>query len=183
MLDPFAIWQNTLSELPTSKGPEWANLFAGKVDGLVTGKMQIATISPPSVFTFNKAAFAATLLQALPVADPASGMLKFANAFEAGCLASTMVVSSGAAFGAPTPATIWSAPPICIIDPPSIVAAKALLLAQLISAPPVPDAKIGKFPSAFFSAFKLLTCSTTGINSVPPPAGPQPLLAPLQPVS
>lgn len=177
MLDPVSVWSDEFASLPLVGDPSWAMNMADVVDSLVTGKLQINEISPPSSFTFMKAVFAAQLLP-IVAAPPPAGAFAMAAAWGAAMQASQMVVSAGASVGAPSPATTFSAPPVTILLPPSIAAAQAVLAAALLAAPPVPDAKASIIGPAMRTAFVSVLASVTGINSVPPPGGPAPLLLP-----
>jgi hypothetical protein len=68
-----------------------------------------------------------------------------------------------------------------LIDPPSIVAAQQFLAAQLPNLPNDEKASDSQFGPTLRKAFLMLTCTVTGLNSLPPPAPPAPLLAPVTP--
>jgi hypothetical protein len=87
------------------------------------------------------------------------------------------VVAAGGSVGAPTPATIFSAPPAAVFEPASLTAATAALQTALLAALPVGTPLSSAYPSALYTAFTSLQVLLTGLNSVPPVAGPNPLIA------
>jgi hypothetical protein len=175
MLDPENTWRDRFAELKIVNDISWASNIASLTDELTTGKLQITEITPPSSFTFNKAIFQAQLLPIVFAPTPIP-QLAIAAAWGAAMTASTMVVSSGASVGAPSPATTFSAPPVTLLLPPTIAAAQAALAATLIAAVPVPDAKQGILGPALRTAFITVKASVTGINSITPT--PTPLVLP-----
>lgn len=171
MLDPVDAWTAAFASLPLVGDVSWASNLADKVDSLVTGKLQINEISPPSSFTFQKAIFESQLQPILPVLPPV-GAIAFAAAWGAAMQASTMVVGAGASVGAPGPATTFSAPPATLLLPASIASAQAVLAAAIIAAPPVPDAFASTIAASMRTAFTSVLASVTGTNSVTPTPGP-----------
>jgi len=182
MLDPLSSWTNAFTNLAPAADDSWADNMADAVDGLVTNKLAVTTISPSATFTFNKAIFAAQLKLATPTDNAVAGCTNFADAWGSAVTASTLVVAPGSYLGAPTPATTWSVVILSLVDPASIAAAKAALVIALTSATPVANAALSAFPSAFRTAFATLTASVTGLDSTPSPAGPLPLNVSAQPM-
>lgn len=182
MLDPSSSWSDQFNNLPKVADSSWALNLANVVSTLTTGKLEIPSIqTAPASFLFGIAAFKSALELLTPVGSAAEGAMNFANAWEQGLLASTMTVLPGATVGLPpTPANTFAPTPATMIDPPSIAAAKAGLVAAISGIAPGPDANA--FADSFRTAFLTLTCSTTGMNMVTPPSGPQPLLNPFAPV-
>lgn len=174
MLDPSSTWSSTFNALPKTADASWAANMADAVDSLTSSKLTISTIKTvPAAFVFGKSAFKSALEVLVPVDSAAQGASNFAGAWEKGLLASTMTVTPGASVGLPaTPANIFSAAS-SLVDPPSITSAKAGLVSALTSI--VPSETADAFAEAFRTAFLALTCSTTGMNSIPPPGGPTPL--------
>jgi len=177
MLDPVDVWKDKFADLPKTGDASWAKNLADYVDSLVTGKLQITEISPPSTFTFQKAIFEA-LLTPIVFAPTPVPQTAISVAWASAMTASTMVVASGSSIGAPAPVTTFSAPPVTLLLPPTIVAAQAALLAQLIAAAFVSEAKEAVLPKALYEAFKAVKASVIGLDSTPTPAGPLPLILP-----
>lgn len=170
--DPLNLWKDTLEKLKPSGDVTWAIDFAKWVDERVTNKLTVSGVSK-STFTFQKAVFATALTPLTPVADPVSGIKKFADAWALAMKTSTMIVPVGASLGAPTPATTWSVVS-SVINPASIELGRAIIL-TLSAAPVAAKTKDSQFPQKFREAFLALKVDITGTNSVPPPAGPNPL--------
>ena len=183
-LEPVGTWKSTLAALPPVADSSWATAFASWYAA------RILPIEPDSsvfvavgfLFTFNAAIFQAQLLTLAPTTDPADGALSFANAWEASLLASVALVAPGSALLPPTPPTIFSVVTTTIIDPTSIAAGKAKIL-ELASAPPVADANNSQFPIKFREATALLSITVSGLNSIPLPGSPTPLVAPFVPLN
>ena len=182
MLDPVSTWSSTFNDLPKVANTSWALNLANAVSSLTTGKLEILTIKTiPSNFVFGIAAFKSALELLTFVDSAVEGANNFANAWEQGLLGSVMTVLPGASVGLPpTPANTYAPTPATLIDAASIAMAKAGLVATITGIAPAENADA--FADAFRTAFLTLTCSTTGMNMVPPPSGPQPLLNPLAPV-
>ena len=187
-IDPLPLWKKEFKNLKPvgDKDPpgKWADNLADFIDQRVTNKMTLGTpiMGPPSTFTFQKALFSAPLkaLQAVP--DPISGRTAVANAWQSAILASTMVPGAGIALGSPAPPTLFSAPPVCMIFPVSVTLAYAGLLMDLIGLGEAQDPLMSKMPDALYTAFTKLQFMLQGLNSIPPPAGPLPLIVPTVPV-
>jgi len=86
-------------------------------------------------------------------------------------VASLAAVSAGAFIGVSAPPTLFSAVATTLIDPPSILLAKAKIL-ELVTAPPEADAQDSLFPEKFRDATLLLTITVSGTNSVTPTPAP-----------
>lgn len=176
--DSVSVWKSEFDKLPkvgTNVAEGMTNL-ANFVDARVTNKLGLGPpITGSFAFTFNKAAFVAPLLSLAPVNNP-SGLITMANAWQTAALASVMIVSPGASVGAPTPPTTFSVV-AAVIDPASVAAAYAVLLSKLSAAKPVE--KDPPLPTYFQEAFASLKYNLSGLNSLPPPAGPTPLSAPM----
>lgn len=181
--DVLAIWREEFKNLPITKENDWAQNIGDTIEARVTNKLQLAPPfgGPPTRFTWQKGLFVSAIENLQPVTDPVSGRTAIANAWLNSVLASQMTSLGGNFVGAPSPATTFGAPPIITIDPPSAAAAHATLLQGLLNLEPVSEAP-GNFPNLFFAAFGALTFTATGINSLPPPTGPLPLVSPLTPV-
>lgn len=187
-IDPLPMWLKEFKNLPVrgDKDPpgKWADDLADFIDKRVTNKMGLGSplMGPPSTFTFQKALFSAPLkaLQAVP--EPISGRIAVANAWQSAILASTMVPGAGLAVGSPAPPTLFSAPPVVMIFPVSVTLAYTGMVADLIAMPLAPDALGSKMPSILYTAFTKLMYMVQGLNSLPPPAGPLPLMLPSVPV-
>lgn len=182
MLDPVSTWSSTFNDLPKVANTSWALNLANAVSSLTTGKLEILTIKTiPSNFVFGIAAFKSALELLTFVDSAVEGANNFANAWEQGLLGSVMTVLPGASVGLPaTPANTYAPTPATLIDAASIAAAKAGLIATITGIAPAENADA--FADAFRTAFLTLTCSTTGMNMVTPPSGPQPLLNLFAPV-
>lgn len=182
-IDPKDSWIQNVNKLPPANSlPEGAKKLADAVDGCVSGKAQLTGIvGPPPSYTFNKALFMAGLMSMAPVPATPAGVTSFVNAWVTAVTASTMIVSPGVSFGSPSPATTFSVVISAVLDPPSLAAAQSSLTLELTQAGlnPVKDSKDSKIGPALYNAFKLLSYTVTGLNSIPPPAGPIPLVAPL----
>jgi len=182
-IDPENSWIETVNKLPPTKtAPEGFKALAKAVDACVTSKAQLTGIvGPPPTFTFNKALFLTGLLSMGPVPATPAGVTAFVQAWAGAVTASVMVVSPGSAFGAAAPPTLFSVVISAILDPPSLAAAQSALIAELTASglKPVKNYKDSKVGPGMLKAFKLLSYTVTGLNSIPPPAGPLPLVAPL----
>jgi hypothetical protein len=128
----------------------------------------------PAVFTFGKPAFEVGLLQVVPTSDKTAGATRFANAWEAGILTSTMVVSVGASINLPATPTNTYGPLnaggspyviVTVITPASVITAKQQLINDIINV--TPGVRADKFAAAFRNAFLALKYTTTGFDSTP----------------
>ena len=174
-IDDLTIWKTTLAALPKVGDSSWAANFALWVDERVTAKMSLPGIGGPGfTFTFNKSVFQSALESLAPAGDQATAIAAFADAWESATTASVAITLVGSYIEPATPATTWSIVASTVIDPPSIVIGKAKIN-ELATAPAVSDPNDSEFPVKFREAFLSLTITTTGTNSVSPPAGPNPL--------
>lgn len=183
-INPLPIWKTEFKDIePTvnvvQAASDLANFYSKQISGIQPSPLLTA---PGFTFPFQTSLFQAGLLSLTPALDPASGAITIASAWESAILATLPVVAPGAFVGAPTPPTTFSVVASTIIDPPSIVAGKTLIMSLLPLSPPVPDALGAQLPDVLFQATSLLTITVTGTNSVPPPGGPAPLVAPLVPL-
>lgn len=188
MIDPLSTWQSTLAALPKVADTSWALNFADWYSNRIVNIQPNQTILNTStgfVFTFSTATFAAQLITLGPTFNQAAGIAGFANAWATAIaltiFPATLNVSAGAFIGTSTPPTLFSAVTAVVLDPASIVAAVAKIN-ELATAPPVSDPTMSQFSEKFRDATLLLTITVTGLNSVPPPPGPNPLVAPLVPL-
>lgn len=180
---PLPTWKSEFKNIPQDPATalEGAQNIADWIDKQVTNKL---TLGPPfvgsAVYAWQPSIFAPLIILP-PSPDPASGRTAMANAWQTATLAATMTVSSGSV-GPPSPPTLFSAPPVTVVDPPSVTAAYATLLQGILALPLAPEIDLCTLPDLFFAAFASLTFTLTGLNSVPPPTGPLPLVDPLNPV-
>lgn len=185
-IDPEKTWIDKINFLPPAKSaPIGVKNLTDEVDAATTGKAQLQGITGSVQFTFGKAIFYQQLLSITPVPQALPGVTKFVMAWVAAIQASVMLVPAGAIFGSPSPATIWSAPPVTVLDPPSLVVAQSTLQADLLKQGmnPVNSSGDSDFGPAFRRAFLKLTYTVTGLNSVTPDnGGPNPLIAPNLPL-
>ena len=183
--DILSSWKDAFAALtPTDHPTAWADELADWVDSHISAKLVLdpgVVSGDPIVYTWDAQTFADTLKTASPGSDP-NAITVIADAWELATLSGIMAVPSGASLGAPTPATTWSAPPLTVVDPASVVAAKTVMTADLLAMPPTADIDEVALPEILRTAFLGLTFTLTGLNSVPPPTGPQPLPAPFTPV-
>lgn len=177
-IDPPKTWIDTVNGLPPSKAaPKALADLASAVDACVTNKAQLTGIVGKPVFTFQKAIFVAGLQSLAPVPAAAAGVAKFVAAWADAVTASIMLVPSGSSFGPPSPPTLFSVVIATVLDPDSLVLARTTLQSDLLSQKPVKSSSDSDFGPALRRAFLSLTYTVTGLNSVPPPAGPLPLTA------
>jgi hypothetical protein len=176
-LEPAKLWQQTLKDVEQVDNMTWAQNMAKWLFERVNAKLGVSGILGPVTYTFNQALFMAKLMTMPPVNNMADAAKALAEAWEQAVLASNMAVMPGACFGAPTPATTWSAP-ICVIDPASVSAAKAQIMAQFMNAELVDTGMDSKLPEILHQAFMTITFTTSGINMTVPPT---PLMAPCLP--
>jgi hypothetical protein len=173
MIESESVWGNKLTNLNPTKNTTWARAFADAVDSLTTSKMELTNIkTTPAMFTFAKAVFEAQLVVLKPTKSAQEGAKNFANAWATAVQSSLMVVAPGATIGLPpAPANTFSAVSGTLLDPGSLTAAKAGLVADILSVKPDPK-NANAFARAFRKAFLALTYTTTGLNSVPPTPAP-----------
>lgn len=175
-LEALSIWQSTFeTDLPPVSDASWpdsmTDWYAERIDTPLLTLPGLTLAAPPLPVTFGKAAFKAIFSALVPGLTQASAMAIIANAWEAGLLASSVVVKPLDSIGVPSPATTWSSVTTSIFDLPSIALGKLKIL-ELIGAPNEGDAKDSLTPVKFREATLLLTVTTTGLNSVTPTAGP-----------
>lgn len=178
MLEPLDTWKRTLEQLALTDKTDWVSRFAAWVGMRSTMKLELQGIMGPVLFTFQNGLFESRLRALMSTDKKPIGAEQFASAWQAAVQASQMVVMPGASLGAPTPATLWSAV-TSLLDPPSILLAKARLHAELSRIDGVLKTNESRLPEAFRNAFLTLTASATGINSTYP--FPAPLVAPFVP--
>jgi len=191
MRDEKQIWIDEHAKLPIDKTPgAGAKRIATLLNERVTGKQSIkdATLglSPKAKFTWQKPIFQAIMEAVVtPALDPVVPLTILATAWGTACLASTMIITSGAEMSPPPPGTngiVGTA--IAIIDPPSVAIGQAYIIAQLLLAPKVGEQKESKFPVVMYEAFGFLTYTITGIDTkTPEQAGPVPFILPLTPTA
>lgn len=176
MIDPLPQWIDAIAAIAPDKD-SGAKKLADAIDQRVTGKLALALLGgPPAQFTWQPAMFANIIMNLPPSPDAVSGIMMLCNAWEAATMASTLVVTPGAFLGASAPPTLYSVVIASILLPPSIVAAKQVMFAALSTAVPIQDIHMSPLGNAVYSAFSALQAMVTGLNSVPPPPGPQPLI-------
>ena len=180
-ISPVSSFKSAIAGLKPDSTPMWAKALADAVDGLVTNKAGLGgTVTGSFTFTFNKALFmsgimAASATPVTPIAAQAIGAA-WGNAM----LASTMVTAS-AFVGSPALPTLFSVIISTAIDPPSVAAAQSALIATLSAMQSVKIAQDSPIAPALHTAFMSCTATITGLNSVPAPAGPLPLVAAMTP--
>lgn len=176
-MDPLPTWKQEIKNIKPDKS-NLTDKLADVIDQRVTGKLATSLIQgPPVQFTWQKSIFASLIkpLPAAPALPP--GLQQYCDAWEAATLASTIVVAPGNFFGVSAPPTLFSVVIASILMPPSIAAGKAAMFAALSSAAPIQIADLSPLAQALYTAFSTLQVQATGLNSVPPPPGPQPLVA------
>jgi hypothetical protein len=184
-INPLPLWKTEFADIAPSNNQvqsasDIANFYSKQISAIQPAPLLTA---PGFTFPFQTPLLQAGLLSLVPAVEPVSGALTIATAWESAILATIPVVPSGAIVGAPpTPATTFSVVEATIIDPPSIAAGKALIMSLLPLAPPIPDPLGAQLPNVLFQATSLLTITVTGKNSIPPPSGPTPLVAPFVPL-
>lgn len=179
-IDAESTWIETVNNLPTVKSaPESIKALVDAVDTCVTGKAELTGIIGTVSYTFQKAIFLAGLSSLGPAPVTATGVAQFVQAWQSAAAASVMIVPPGSSFGSPSPATTFSVVVTTLLDPPSLLAACSALQTELLAAgaAPVSSYKDSKVGPALYKAFKLLSYTVTGINSIAPT--PTPLVAPL----
>ena len=169
-------WQNDYADIPLVSDDSWKQTLGDYLEALLSSLLTLQTYSPAPVFTFGTSAFVSGLSGSDP-AVPGSGIIALQTAFNAGVLASTMVVAPGTSFTPPTPATTFSVVTTTLPDVPSIALGVAKI-AELSAAEPTSDPLLSEFPVILREAFVLLTYTVIGTNSVAPT--PAPLTDPLR---
>jgi len=172
-VDPQATWASTLDALPKVADGSWAqnfaNWYAGRISGITTKASVVIPVG--FVFTFNAVVFKNNLSALAPTTSASAGINGFADAWVAAMNASIVVAATGTSGAPASPATTFSAIASAVIDPPSVLLAKAKLQ-ELISAPAVDDGLDSEFPVKFRDATLLLTMTLVGTNSVAPSPSP-----------
>jgi len=177
MIDSVSVWKSEWDNIVLDGvGSFYPARIAAYIAARVDNKLSFA---PPvfgsTTYAFDQGTFIAGITGFL--ASPAqyiTNRTAFANAWRDAAQVSIPIVSSGAYVGAPTPPTLWSAPPIAV---PIVTAGYASLLAATLAAQNVNTLGSSTLPVAIHDAFLLIQFTLTGLNSVIPPAGPQPLIA------
>jgi len=179
VIDDLATWKSTYKNLAKVADNSWALNFALWVNERVTGKALLTGITatvPASVFTFNYGVFKTQLETLTHTLDINAGITRFADAWAAAMNASLILgIVPGAFVGTSTPPTLWSVVSTATIDGASVLAGRAKIM-ELVNAPLAETEDDSVFPEYFRDAFLLLTGTVSGLNSVPPLAGPNPLV-------
>lgn len=161
----------------TNSKSEGIDNFVSFIDKEVSGQLTISTpIVGPSIYTWQPSIMKAKLLSISSSTQQSLGAQIISDAWAAATLASSMFVSAGAYVGSPSPATLFLAPPAVVILPPSIELAKVSLFSALTTLEPTKE--ISLVPVEIRKAFLAIKFSAIGLNSIIPPAGPQPLVVP-----
>jgi len=174
-LEALSTWKSTFKTdiLPVSDA-SWpdsmTDWYADRINTPLLNLPGLTLASPPLPVTFGKAAFKAIFQTLAQPNSQSVAMNIIANAWEAGLIASTVLVKALDSVGTPSPATTWSVVTTSVFDPASIALGKAKIL-ELIGAPNEEDAEDSQTPIKFREATLLLTVTTTGLNSVTPTAG------------
>lgn len=182
MIDDLATWKSTFEALPKVTDISWAANFANWVyDRVVNNELTgLTTASPPLLF--DKGTFQTALEATVQTTDPVTGATQFANAWLTAINASTILqVVPGDSVGAATPATTWSVVSTALLNPAGIAAGYSILL-SLSAAVPSELFSLSEFPEKFRLAFLALLGDVSGLDSVPPPAGPNALVVSLVPL-
>lgn len=178
MIDPQNAFIEKINNLPPSTNADKAlQDLVDAVSSLVSAKAELTGIIGTVSFTFEKAVFYQGLKALTPATDRITPAQKISSAWAQAISASKMVVPPGVSFGAPTPPTLFSAIISTTLDPDSLVLAKTELMNAIINQQPVDNYKKSDYGPAYRRAFSMLTYTVTGLNSIPPPTGPQPLTA------
>lgn len=156
------------------KDSAWKDNLANFIDGQLTSKLTTSGLlkaggAGAMTFTFGKDAFKSALT------DNKAATL--ASAFEAGILASTVAIASGAFIGSDSPTTKFSSITTAVVNPASVALAKAKVL-EVNGLPSTKEANKSEFPVKLRAAALLLTIGIVGFDSTPPTAGPLPLTDP-----
>lgn len=186
MINPLLTWQSSFDAIPVDPtGALWPTNITNWIltnSLLLTLDPSVVMGVPPGAFTWSSAVFKSGISSMVPTPDPVTPPTTFATAWNASITPSVLVVPSGASVGAPTPATIFSAPPLVTVNAAALALAFSGLTADLQAALPAAKGAISDYPPGFFDAFSALKYDLIGLNSIPPPAGPLPLVAMAVPV-
>ena len=185
-LAPLSTWRSTFKTMvvPTVgvDGPIKLGMW---IASNITNKPALqntTVISPSFTCVWDPSPFISLMTGIPPSLSSILYATKLSQAWAASTQASILSVPSGASVGPPTPATTFSAPPIALFNPASVAAGIALILAKVSTAPAVPDSDQSVTVQALYEATKQLTVTITGLNSIPTPAGPLPLIVPACPI-
>ena len=178
-IPPAIVFQNKIASLKPTSATDWAPNLAAAVASLVNGMVSLSPLMGSITFTFQQSVFATQLMSIPPGNMAAVQANLIATAWASAVQASTLVVAPGSFLGVPAPPTLFSVVMVSMIDAASIASAKAFLAAQLSAAQPVSIGVQNKFGSAIHDAFLMLTATVSGLNSIPSPSGPTPLMAPM----
>jgi len=181
MLSPDKVWSQTFDAMPNEPtDPSAVDNFVDWMDKETTKKMEFKGMGGDIKFTFNKDVLKAQMLATLSnVKEDPPAALQFAEAWYKAVLVSKMFINAGAYTGAPTPATMWAAPPSVVVNKDMLQIAKLLLVAEILKAKPTEGSS--EMPKGYRKAFLAVKYDISGINLIPPPGGPQPLVVPLAP--
>jgi hypothetical protein len=173
------VFENSLLALPLISASDYTNI-AGWIASNTNSLMWLTNILPTSgiVFTFNQSVMKTQMTSTLVLTgDLAVAASNFFTCMEAAIIASLMQVSSGSYLGSSSPATTWSAPPVSVPDPASLILAKSSAVSFMSSASLSANHPI--LANAVRVYLSALTYTVTGVNSLPIPT---PLVSALTPV-
>lgn len=179
-INALSVWKSSFkAEVVPTDGVTWpdnmTNWYTAQFNSPKLSLPGITIAAPPLPATYGSAAFKAIYSTLAPGLSQSAAITLIADAWAAGLAASVVLVKPGDAIGVPAPATIWSVVTTSVFTPASVVAGKAKIL-ELIGAPNVGEALDSQTPLKFYEATLLLKVTTTGLNSIPPPVGPLPLV-------
>lgn len=182
MIAPESEWVSQWDNLPVVSDNTWAQNIADMIESLASG----LKIAPPIVLSgdtwaWQKGTFKSAIESMVPVMDKITSAQMVAMAWQSATMASTYSASAGF-IGVPAPPTLWAGPPTIAINSASVAAAYATLFATLSSLEPTAEKGNNPIPKAFRAAFAAIMFDLSGQNSIPPPAGPLPLNAPMSAV-
>lgn len=173
-IDALNVWQSSFAALPKVGDASWSQNIANWVDSHVNGKLSTPGATGLS-FSWGKSTFAAQLASMVPQGSITAGASQVADAWLAAINASSMGRAPGSFIGSPSPPTTWSSVATTSFDAGSKSSGRAKVF-EIKDGPENPDPLMSPFPIKLREAFLLLTVTTTGTNSVSPPAGPNPLV-------
>jgi len=189
-VDPLDDWKKTFKDIPPADLQPLGTLNLAKWywDRIqnIQPDPKILDTTAEFTFVFAVPTFASGMAAMPPVPDQFVGVASYAAAWETAILLTvfpaTLNVAPGAFIGGTsTPSTTFSSVTSVILDPPSVVAAKAKIM-ELATTPQAKTTDESKKPDIMLEATKLLTITVTGLDNTPSPAGPLPLTAPLVPL-
>lgn len=174
MLETLDIWRSTYAAAmvvpadPLTGATSLANWLSARL----IGKLDLDGVLPPGPLALNfslfgTAAFVALLAAVVPTTSPLVGATVFANAFQAGILASVAATLPGTSILLiPTPASTFSVvTTTTIIDSGGAAYAKVL---ELQNAQPKDNAADSDVPLKLREAVLLLKITTVGLDSTAP---------------